>query len=92
MSMRRYALYAGAIMMAMGASEKYTTGGPYIKPERIDPDAHKHGSTKHGQKKWRVNNVVVEAATKKAAIKKARKNLDYIERQCAPDVELHGWA
>lgn len=89
MSMKKYALYAGAIMMAMGAGEKYTTGGRYIKPSEIKLKPGK--SQKQGQKKWRVNNVVVEAATKNAAIKKARKNPDYIERQGPPDAQLHRW-
>jgi hypothetical protein len=89
MSMKKTALLMG-LMMVSGA---FNTGtqGEYVKPEKIDPDAHRNGSQKQGQRKWRVNNVVVEAATKKAAIKKARKNPDYIERQGAPDVELSRW-
>lgn len=89
MSMKKTALLMG-LLMASGA---FNTGtqGEYIKPENIDPDAHRKGTQKQGQKKWRVNNVVVEAATKNAAIKKARKNPDYIERQGPPNVQLHRW-
>ena len=44
-----------------------------------DFDSKKHESTKQGQKRWVVNGFNVWAATKKAAIKKAKKEYELTE-------------